>query len=272
MGKKRHNRDKVHPWFKWFMLVKPQAATGEVWDRWERIARSRRRIRYFLQETLPLHIALLNRRFKNAIWWLRYRTTDKMHVVKTDLKPQYHDSETRMLHACFGILVEHVEDALAGRNYDFWCAKLPEWVRPPEDYFESKTLKDHGKAFIRRWFFPNKKGPEAGLDYLRWSTTDEEVLTHNPEQAARDLKIIRLYNWWVIERQQRIDMFADERIWAAVTKPKTVNQVIMSFNRGPSSSYNAACEIARRTEEFYRRQDQAMLEELIRVRGGGLWA
>lgn len=44
------------------------------------------------------------------IWWkIRYRTTDRNHMVPTGLKPGYWDSDSLMLHAAFSLLVRYVE-------------------------------------------------------------------------------------------------------------------------------------------------------------------
>jgi hypothetical protein len=49
------------------------------------------------------------RKLQNFLWAIRYRTYKKFHVVKTDLKPGYHDIDQRIVHANFCLLCEYVE-------------------------------------------------------------------------------------------------------------------------------------------------------------------
>jgi hypothetical protein len=49
------------------------------------------------------------RQLEDFIWAIHYRTYEKYHVVKTDLKPGYYDIDTRLVHANFSLLCEYVE-------------------------------------------------------------------------------------------------------------------------------------------------------------------
>jgi hypothetical protein len=51
-------------------------------------------------------------------YWIRYRTFDKYHVVKTDLKPGYCDIDERMFRACFALLGQFVELELGIENVE----------------------------------------------------------------------------------------------------------------------------------------------------------
>jgi hypothetical protein len=44
--------------------------------------------------------------------WIAYRTYEKYHIVKTDLKPDYYDKDIIMLHCCFSLLKDYVEKEL----------------------------------------------------------------------------------------------------------------------------------------------------------------
>jgi hypothetical protein len=48
-------------------------------------------------------------RVKDTYYWVRHRTVDKYHVVRTGLEPGYYDKDTQMIHACFNLLVEFVD-------------------------------------------------------------------------------------------------------------------------------------------------------------------
>lgn len=48
----------------------------------------------------------------DGIYWLKYRLhpRHKYHLVDTKLGPGYADQDTRMLHACFALLGEYIEE------------------------------------------------------------------------------------------------------------------------------------------------------------------
>ena len=51
----------------------------------------------------------LLRMLSDVKYWVLNRTTRRFHIVKTGLKPGYHDTDTRMLYACFSLLSDFVE-------------------------------------------------------------------------------------------------------------------------------------------------------------------
>jgi hypothetical protein len=58
-------------------------------------------------------------KLKNIIWFIKYRTTHKYHIVKTGLKPNYYDMDTRMLHVNFNLLKEFVEKSHYNEIVDY---------------------------------------------------------------------------------------------------------------------------------------------------------
>ena len=55
--------------------------------------------------------------YDNVKYWIKYRTTDKYHVVKTGLKPGYYECDTRILHVNFNMLKDFVEVESAWTYY-----------------------------------------------------------------------------------------------------------------------------------------------------------
>lgn len=50
------------------------------------------------------------RLLEDIYWWIRYRTVNKMHVIKIKtLKPGYHELEERLIHASFTLLTNFIE-------------------------------------------------------------------------------------------------------------------------------------------------------------------
>lgn len=230
---------------KLFSFNKPFSATPRVWERWKSIISKRYPIRYYLREVLPIQISIGFRKMEDAVWWVKYRTIHRNNILKIKgLEPGYCDIDRKMLYANFSLLAEYIEVGLSSRNV--------EW--------HTKNNKR------RRW----KNCAEAGLDYIDWIINDEDIKANSPQQIEEALIVKRLYIWWTIERQKRINVYNDPLIWAGVEKPKFAKN--LDFLRGWSTKtpYNAALENMRNTITFYENQDQKMLEKLISIRST-LW-
>lgn len=239
----RHTRQAMPAWKKWFSFTMPSSATGEVWDRWQRLTKSRYPILYFLRQRVPTMVRVKIRQTNDKIWWVRYRTINRNHVMRIrDLKPGYYEPETKILYASFSLLREYVEVGLACRNFRWYEDRIPKWV--------PKWLKS-------RW--PRKIDPEAGIAYLRWEIEDEDVQVNSPAQSETAATIMRLYLWWTQEREERIDPHEDYRIWEGVERPE-------GLFTGGTPAYSEALDAMSKANDFYEAQDQAMLVKLISVR------
>lgn len=107
----------------------------------------------FLKE-LPFYTNI-----REAIWWVKHRTTNVYHKLDLGLKPSWYDTDIRMLYACFALLKEFVEKELDGFNgID----------RKIEDYYKSWKEDDQES--------------EYKFDY-------QEAIN-----AYKEIK--RLYVWW----------------------------------------------------------------------------
>ena len=49
------------------------------------------------------------RRIDDMIYWISYRTWDRYHIVRTDMRPGYSDVEEIMFRSCFALLRRFVE-------------------------------------------------------------------------------------------------------------------------------------------------------------------
>lgn len=113
----------------------PYSLSLEGWDEWERKTKEDFPIRYFLFETCRDKIEYYLYRLNNIKWWFLHRLHPKhrYHIVKTDLKPGYYDSDTRILHACFNELNNFVEN----------CAGGIDWRESSDQHFEAYcTMKE----------------------------------------------------------------------------------------------------------------------------------
>lgn len=158
----------------WATMNKPFVASSEAWDEWEQKFKDEAPIRYFLFEELSNKFGILQRRINNVRYAIRHRTVDKYHIIKINsLKPGYYDTDTRMLHGMFSLLVDYVELELAPWN---------EWAEEQDE--ENPPVK--------------KSAREHGLEHLDWEMSLEEEL-----QAKSAKEIKELYLWWKDVRPAR---------------------------------------------------------------------
>lgn len=226
---------------KMFSFTKPYAATLDVWGRWQSIISTRYPKLYYLREVLPSKIRVIFRKINDAIWWVRYRTTHRYHDLKIkNLKPGYHDVDHKILYVNFSLLMEYVEIGLSSKNHE-WHDK-------------------NTKGWFKKW-----KSAEAGLNYIDEMINDEDIKSNAPNQIEEAMIVRRLYLWWTVERNNRIETYSDPRIWEGVEKNK------LSFGVWKDDAYNKALHNMGNSSTFYEDQDQKMLEKLISIRCS-LWS
>ena len=157
-----------------FKIPRPLSATHEGWAEWHKTARASEPFKYFILETIPDKWWDFQTFFtcpvKDLRYWFRSRFTCRWHVVNTHLEPAYYDSDTRLLHACFALLVDYVELELAHMN-------------------------------------GSKRSRAKGLEYLDWEISDTDCQVGGQAQAATIKK--ELYLWWKDVRPNRPDPDAE---------------------------------------------------------------
>jgi len=91
-------------------LSKPFAASWEHWEAWHSQMQLRHPIRYFFTESCPTFFGRLNRRCRDAYYWVRNSIWDRHNVIVCrKLPPTWSDRDHRMLHACFQLLTDFVD-------------------------------------------------------------------------------------------------------------------------------------------------------------------
>jgi hypothetical protein len=204
----------------------------------------------------------------NARSYVVNRFLDKLHYVPTGLKPgQWHETDTRMLHGMFELLVDFVEVEKAWMHV-VWSS----------DDWEKYNFPKWYKYRILRWA-AHRRVPQAGIDYLLWeislaeSRVDEYGVDQaNPRQAAAAKEQLDLYTWWKTIRPARPDPH-DASGWSAYCDRKWKDDVDLFFNdtddhdRAESTAILARCH---ELEEQYEAEDEAMLIRLTKIRRS-LW-
>lgn len=228
----------------------PFALPMGSWGKREAKLKSWFPIRYFVWDTLPdFWRYKIARRWRDGRYWIRYRTTDKYHVVNTGLSPNYYDPDIRMLHVNFQILKDFVEIELASMNSAM--------SDKDEDEDISKGLRRFGK--LLRWRRRKQiRDPKGGLEHLEW-----EINETSGHQQSNALEKKTLYLWWTDIRPNRAESLSTPLVWANKEDEEGLAGVLKGTN---SHLY----KMSHKLDEFYEREDDEMLERLMRVRKS-LW-
>ena len=222
-----------------FQVKRPNSGTWEEWEEWEIKTKDTKPVRYFLFDTIPAAVrAFKARRIIPITDWVRYRVKDRFHVIapKT-LKPGYHSSKERILHASFNELVEYVEISLGHQG----------WPHNSEKKY--RKTKANYKMF--------------GLQHLEWELTDPSIPNHQRQKAS---EIKALYLWWTEVRPRRIDYNTEklDHLRPNYDKTTSVGSMFRMLNNQSSfaSQYYDCLNI---TDQFYSDQDDEMLKALIQI-------
>jgi len=235
---------------RWLFQDMPESATWDGWEDWKDKAR-KNKVRWFLADTIPFWFrTTFIHPVSAAKYWIRYRVFDKYHIIKTGLKPDHYDMDTRLLHGMFNMLVDFVEVEKAWMNVVFtnrrpWTA----WGRT-------------------RWWRSRKEG----LNYLDWEISLSKP--HLPEdernerQAKEAQEIKDLYIWWKDIRPNRLDP-SDTSGWSNVCSRWNVMSD-KDESEEKRKEIDTALKKLTELEEQYEKEDTEMMKRLIDVRKA-LW-
>jgi hypothetical protein len=241
-------------------LNKPFALGWDEWEAWHEKTKAERPFAYFLMETIPDKLDDACRFFTKPINDLRYairvRIFDRYHVIKTGLEPGHRDTDTRMTHGMFNLLVDFVEVELA-------------WMHVVFDEDARKNRK-HPWWSLGWTRFKAFRDPDAGLMHLRWEMRldDESLPSHdrNPQQAMRAREIWEIYHWWKFIRPQRPDPY-DFSGWSEYCGSRSMKELF--GNDRTEEDQKMSMELidrAKEIEEAYDREDEEMLIRLVKLR------
>jgi hypothetical protein len=247
---------------------KPYALSHKGWKEWDAAAKKEQPIAYWIHEVCLDWIGdqwkyKIKDPINNTRYAIRHRLFDRYNIIHTKLKPDYYDSDTRMLHGMFELLVDFVEVEKAWMHVVFnkdaqKARKHPWWSR---GWTRFKAFRD----------------PIAGLDHLVW-----EMSLDNPElpatersehQAEAAREIFELYNWWKNIRPNRPDPH-DASGWSEHCDKKRDMGIDLLDFEDESADYRAESakilDKLREIEESQEQEDTDMLIRLIKIRKS-LW-
>jgi len=246
---------KLRTWLRKTLLGEtPSAATMEEWGEIDKRERTMP-VRYFIAKTLPIWFAVKMMQYSDFKHWFLYRLVKKhkYQLVDTGLKPGYYDVDTRMLHSNFNMLKVLVEEELPLQQY---------WSKKPKD---ADWIHD---------------GRVAGLAHLNWESSlvhDEhagkELEGTRTDQAIRADEKRELYLWWVDDRPNRPDPWAN--VLDDVVERKKGESWYGRFSDKGLTDEQVAEKRAKTMKKFdieeqYKDEDTEMLVRLMRVRSS-LW-
>lgn len=271
-------RDKV------FCKKKADALTSQGWTDWYNDYRKNSPMGFWITETFPRYLERIVHH-QEGHWdslrsYISNRFTSKTHmVVASSLKKgDWYETDERLLHMSFQLLVDFIEHDKAQNQY--WS---------------------HKEKYKRNWFcrnsrwvraFQKVRDAQAGIDYIRWemaltydSSFNNKDLNPNDDnyspQARHSHEIMTLYHWWKEVRPNRIDSYVEsglkdfEAEMAVKYEEKDDLQTILSMHK----NYSAADKAQRRvhSEQMHtidndrEKEDEAMLVRLAKIRRS-LWS
>jgi hypothetical protein len=254
-------------------IEKPHALGWGEWEEWEAKLRDERPVAFFFTETLPDALAdaanWFMYPFEDTQNYIKNRFGSQTHVMRTGLKPgQWHEFDTRLLHAAFNELKNFVEIEQA-------------WMQVA---FDDEARKQHATPWWRRWrIWREWRCPEAGLAHLAWAKeltfddfkdADDPTLGEPSPQALAARETEELYRWWTEVRPNRPDP------WEASNLNEVYRKYAEKYGcRFPlgvtlegteKQEYREASDLQSELEEEYHNEDTEMLVRLVKLRRA-LW-
>ena len=164
-------------------------------------------------------------------------------------KGHYHDADHKMLYILFQMLIDFVE---------IECGSICGPYR-----FETTTQKSYRVVQdlpLLNWLLPPPRNARRGLHHLRWAMN----LADMPSQAQQARDVFALYKFWVHTRPGRVEPFSSKFTGEERIHKSADNTIVFS------PEYSAYLKTEGKLEDKYDREDQKMLQLLIKIRQG-LW-
>lgn len=248
-----------HKFRRWLNYNPPGALSARGWRSFNVYFKEKAPIRYFLThtawDTVYLPIAI---KFDNVVDWIRYRTVDRYHIVRTGLEPGYQSVNSVILHSSFNILKDYVELGLGRRMMYTSDGYVPS--------FSEKYIPFYDRIFKRRYV-------SHGMKYLDWAATLDDPslpVSQRSDQQAIDAREIReLYLWWTKIRPARklhdVPLYSDQGLGM-------LSSLDTDFDHS-APDYVESSRIHRLNDQLeseWESEDTGMLIRLVKIRDA-LW-
>lgn len=194
---------------------------------------------YFLHNQLMAPVTYIHNRWINP--------SDRVVIHHPEFtKGHYHDADYIMLYILFQMIVDFVE---------IECAAFPMTKTSFETRWQSINRFVH-ELPVLHWYLKPHRNARRGLHHLRWQM---KMTDHDGQRDfARD--IFKVYKFWVHDRPARKDPF---EAYYALRGGK-------DWTTGLTPKERQALHTSQKIEDKYEKQDQAMLQLIIKNRRS-LW-
>lgn len=230
----------------------PESATTEEWNEWNDKAKQYK-FKWFIADTVPdWLVSTFTYPYERVSKLMNKYIRKHSQINITTLKDnEWYDTETRMLHGMFQLLVDYVELEKAHVQIIFKEKDTPMYMR--NTYYRSGIM---------------------GLKYLDWEVSLGKKAKEFSNQS-KNAKIVRdLYIWWTSTRPQRTDVMDVKGSMGVSTNEfyndeETLSSIGRRKDKEPElyEDVNKAYEDA---EKAYKEEDEKMLIKLIKIRDS-LW-
>ncbi len=198
--------------------------------------------------------------FINMYDWVCFRTTRRYHVINTGLKPNYHDTDQRMLYGMFQLLVDYVEIECGWMYLSSFEENITEsekWYKKLPRILRGDRFPEYGIKYLEEPFEVDEDTTEDKLNYIKW-------------QEDQNKEVLRLYKWWIEARPKR-PCPREASGWLQFCNDihKKYGTILIDNNKYTKEEHersNAAGKASTKIEEQYFLEDQQMLIDLIHMR------
>ena len=241
----------------WAAYSPPGSLTAPGWNAFNKEFKEKAPVRYWFKNNFRRKFILpIKWKADKMYWWVRYRTINRFHVVKTGLPPGYKEVETTMLHVNFTLLKDFVEIELASQAY--WGDDIVRtWA---EKYIPLYNV-----------FYPFRR-PDLGIKQLEWAAKLDDpsvpVNEQSPAQAVHAREVYALYKRWTETRPNRVTV---EILYPKVDRSED-DFMFTNVDRTTEEykTYMHSVDMEQKQQEKWEKEDTKMLVRLMKARTG-MW-
>lgn len=238
-----------------FDIQKPFAETSSGWKEWkEKTKASHPHVYNFVEEYLDLLQDIVMYPYDlydNFRIYIRNRFITKTHIIRTGLTPgQWHETDERLLHGMFELLVDFIEIEKANMLMVSDSTLERPWWR---------------KFRWSRW--GEYRSREDGLKYLDWEMNLTDDDQHFTSQAMSAREQYELYTWWKDKRPTRPDPY-DVTGWTEWCNQRgdDISWILEDKTNADRQETRTRLDALNLLEEQYDKEDTEMLDRLVKLR------
>jgi len=195
----------------------------------------------------------IQRGFSSIYYYILNRYVRKPHIIDTKLPIMWHDTDEKILHGMFSLLVDFVEIELGRMAVFLYKKELP---------FNQKFGT----------FSTPVRFKKEGVEYLQRELTedvDKKTQEDLDRQHTENLKILELYKWWVDIRPNRKCSMEESGLDEFYEKMQERYGSMFLWNKQTEKErkeYQKFFSVYEKIENDYESEDTEKLIQLIKIR------